>query len=134
MTAPLSTAKLPLVVPKSMELVPPTVAGTLVLQAGVGVVLVKALLNEPVLAGVVPVFSLNFKPMSGDKLGVAALTVTVDVPVIVLLLTDLAVMVVEPAATAVTSPVELIVATAVLLLVQVTLGLVAFDGVIVAAN
>ena len=64
----------------------------------------------------------------------AALTVTVLVPETEPLLTDVAVIVAVPAATAVTKPLEFTVATPVLLLAQVTLGFVAFDGIITDAS
>jgi hypothetical protein len=68
----------------------------LVLQAGVVAVWVKALLNVPVLAGVVPLFSLNFNTISGESPEDAPPTLTVQLFAIDELLTEVAVMIAVP--------------------------------------
>ena len=120
-------------VPKSSDLAPPTVVGTFVLFSGVVAERVKVLLNVPVFTGL-PEVSLNFNSINGAGPVGALLTVIADVPVTKGLLTEAAVIVAVPAATAVTNPLAFTVATPVLLLVHVTLEFVAFDGVIAGVS
>ena len=78
------------------------------------------LVNVPMLPAEVPVFSFNFNSIKGESPDDAALTVTTEVPVTDVLLTEVAVIVADPTATAVTNPLLSTVAIAVLLDDQVT--------------